>query len=85
MDGPWYQCRGPDVIYVRKNVSEILDKFTDLEKYQKLGNEFLQLKKNVIKEVIPDDRNDFGSYRGYATFGMGRTLAEEIHQKLLYQ
>ena len=85
MDGPWYECSSPDVKYVRKNVSEILNEFTDLEKYQKLGNEFLQLKKNVIKEVIPDDRNDFGSYRGYAGFGIGRKLAEEIHQKLLYQ
>ena len=85
MDGPWYQCSGPDVKYVRQNVTEILDKFTDLEKYQKFGNKYLQLKKNIIKEVIPDDRNDFGSFRGYSTFGMCKKLAEEIHQKLIYQ
>ena len=85
MDGPWYQCSGPDVKYVRKNVTEILDKFTDLEKYQKFGNKYLQLKKYNKEEVIPDDRNDFGSFRGYSTFGMGKKLAEEIHQKLIYQ
>ena len=85
MDGPWYECSGPDVKHVRQNVSEILDKFTDLQKYQKLGNEYLLLKKNIIEEIIPDDRNDFGSFRGYASFGMERRLAEEIHQKLLYQ
>jgi hypothetical protein len=85
MDGPWYECSGPDSKYVRDNVSGILDKFTDLQKYQKLGNEYLLLKKNEIEKIIPDDRNDFGSYRGYASFGMGMKLAEEIHQKLLYQ
>ena len=85
MDGPWYQCSGPDVTYVRKNVNEILEKDIKLLKYRKLGKEFLLLKNKIIEEVIPQERNDFGSYRGYVTFGKGRELADEVSQKLIYQ
>ena len=29
-------------------------------------------------KIIPDSRNDFGSYRGYATFGVKVEIANEV-------
>ena len=33
---------------------------------------------DTIKEIIPDNRNDFGSWRGYSTFGIVKEIAKEI-------
>ena len=34
--------------------------------------------KDVLIKIIPDNRNDFGSYRGYATFGVKVEIANEV-------
>ena len=44
--------------------------------------EHLEIVKQSLLEVLPDDReNSWGSFRGYATFGIGDQLAKEIRDK----
>lgn len=76
MSGPWYESRGPNAEYVRKDVLSYLNII-------KVGNvEFEEEKQKIIKDsvlkIIPDSRNDFGSFRGYSSFSVRRELAEEV-------
>ena len=72
-DGPWYECQGPDSAYVRKS---------QFEKYKKRANVDAGFTENMImkilEEVIPDGATGFGSYRGYATFGLDDKLKSQI-------
>ena len=78
---PWYEATGPDVTQVRKDVLQKVSYYwqvrrgLNLIKYEKEINEIIQ---NTILKVIPDTRNDFGSYRGYTTFGVAKEIADEI-------
>ena len=79
-DGPWYECKGPTAVEVRKDVLSHLNiiKNGDIE-FEKERGEIIN---NTILEVIPDTRNDFGSWRGYATFGVVKEIAKEIIDKV---
>lgn len=75
-DGPWYEYQGPTAEYVRKDVLSYLNII-------KVGNvEFEEEKQKIIKDsilkIIPDSRNDFGSFRGYSSFNVKRELAAEV-------
>ena len=67
MSGPWYETSGPNVEQVR---TDILEHFKNLvcEKKHYKDDEIKQyLSKHLVK-IVPDERNDFGSYRGYSCF-----------------
>ena len=76
MSGPWYECQGPDAAEVRKDV------LNQMNIIQSGSVEFEEEKQKIIQDalmkIIPDTRNDFGSYRGYATFGVKTEIATEV-------
>ena len=54
MDEPWYQSVGPSLEEVTKDMINIF------------GKDHNELIKKTIDNLYP--KNDFGSFRGYATF-----------------
>jgi hypothetical protein len=79
-DGPWYECQGPSFKDVRKDVLNHLN-------IKKVGNiEFETEKEKIINDaiikIIPDDRTDFGSWRGYQTFSIVKEIAKEIIEEV---
>lgn len=79
-DGPWYECAGPTASEVRKDVLKELNIIkVNPEESNKEKDEIIQ---RVLLEVIPDSRTDFGSWRGYATFGLKKKLAIEVKDKI---
>ena len=69
-----YEIVGP----TRTQVVDILIKKYKT-KYEKLEEENIKL---VLEEVIPEDKTDFGSWRGWSTFGLEKKLVVEIEKKL---
>ena len=70
MDGHWYECQGPNAKQVREDVLKRIN-------IVKVGKDVYEKEKDKIIEdalikIIPDSRNDFGSWRGYSTFGLGQ-------------
>ena len=78
MDGPWYECTGPNADYVRRD---------QYRKYQEYSNISIGFKPYMIMKIIaakiPDTMTDFGSYRGYATFGLEPRLITEIKNMII--
>lgn len=83
MDEPFYESSGPDYKEVRKDVK---NRFYNL-KYSKMFTECCQIYQKpglvdrLIEEIIPESRNDFGSYRGYAMSGMCYNIAVDVLRK----
>ena len=79
--GPWYECQGPSVADVRKDVLNHLNiiKVGDNIEFETEKGKII---KDAIIKIIPDDRNDFGSWRGYATFGVMKEVAEEVMKEI---
>ena len=76
MSGPWYECQGPSADQVRKDVYKyITSSNIGRVKYQKEKDKIIQ---ESLHKIIPDSRNDFGSWRGYATFGVMQEVAGEV-------
>ena len=84
-DGPWYQCDGP-------NASEVRD---DLKKKYKKGwhaknNYFKHIYMNNLfdsNKIIDEEVNRgitdammFGSWRGYATFGINEAIITNLNK-----
>lgn len=63
MDGPWYEVTGPTAEEVRKMV------------INKLGAKYSK----IVLEVVPDTRNDFGSWRGFYAFGVLTKIIDECY------
>ena len=78
---PWYECQGPSVADVRKDVLNHLNiiKVGDNIEFETEKGKII---KDAIIKIIPDDRNDFGSWRGYQTFGIIKEIAKEIIQEV---
>ena len=78
MDGPWYECTGPNADYVRCDQYRI---------YREYSNSSIGFKPYMIMKIltdnIPDTMTDFGSYRGYATFGLEPRLIKKIKSMIL--
>ena len=72
---PVYESKGPSFEQVRKDVSYILSDIVipDIE----LGEKEKIIEDALIK-VIPNSRDDFGSYRGYIIFSIGKQIAKEV-------
>ena len=73
MGEPWYQISGPNATYVRKN---LLDrKINNCNLHNKTWH--INAYKDVLRTVITDNLK-FGSWRGYATFGLDSYLQQMI-------
>ena len=74
MSGPWYECQGPSAAEVREDVLSHIN----IVNKKKSNSEKDKIIKDALMKIIPDSRNDFGSYRGYSTFGVKAELAKEV-------
>jgi hypothetical protein len=74
MSGPWYECQGPTAEQVRKDVSEYISTNSSNINYP--------LTNDILLKIIPDSRNDFGSWRGYGTFGVAKEIATEVMNEM---
>ena len=82
-DGPWYECAGPTASEVRKDVLKELNIIkVNPEESNKEKDDIIQ---RVLLEVIPDSRKDFGSWRGYATFGVKKELTNQVKDKIVIE
>ena len=80
MSGPWYECAGPTAEAVRKDVYKYISSSNiGRIKYQKEKDKIIQ---EALHEIIPNSRNDFGSWRGYATFGVMQQVAREVMKEI---
>ena len=76
MSGPWYECVGPTAKEVRTDVLNhinIVQIGFDPDKKEKD-----KIINDALMKIIPDSRNDFGSWRGYSTFGMKFELSKKV-------
>ncbi len=71
MDEPWYQSSGPCSHQVRDDVFNKFFKSKAIHRNTKILD--------ILIDVVPEHRNDFGSYRGYACFG------NQIHDEIKNQ
>ena len=77
---PWYQCVGPSYKEVRKDVKRIILE-NEFIKQQMCDELMLNIEECICNE-IPENRNDFGSYRGYFTFKVANEISDVIIKKL---
>ncbi len=77
---PFYQSSGPDYNEVRKDVKNRLYNLTYSIGYE-LRSENTGLVDQIIEEIIPETRNDFGSYRGYVMSGICYKIAVDVLKK----
>lgn len=70
-DGPWYESAGPCVPQVRDDVYNKYFKGKNNSEKRSIDIQ------NILIDVIPNSRRDFGSFRGYATFGY------QIHKDII--
>ena len=83
MDSPFYEIEGPCPSQVRQDVLKyITNNFYDEEK---LTNQRNKIIRKVINQIIPDTRNDFGSYRGYSTFNVCKEISFEVIKEIEIQ
>ena len=76
MSGPWYECQGPDAAEVRKDVLSCMNIIKlGKDEYEKEKDKIIQ---DALMKIIPDTKNDFGYYRGYATFGVKTKIANKV-------
>ena len=73
-----YEYFGPDRDYVIEYITNKL--VTENEKEIKIL-EKSEIKK-IIEDTIPQDKIDFGSWRGWSTFGLEETIKKTIEKKL---
>ena len=78
MSGPWYECQGPNAKKVREDVLNHIN----IVNKNKSNSEKDEIIKNALLKIIPDNRNDFGSWRGYATFGVKADIAKEVIKEI---
>lgn len=79
MSGPWYEESGPTAEYVR------MDQYK--RHLSRANNPAIGLKPYmifpVISNAIPDGATGFGSWRGYATFGLDDSKRQMINDGIL--
>ena len=71
----WYEETGPDATYVRGDVRDKL-KYSYNTIYTK------ETVDHILLKHIPDSKTDFGSYRGYATFGLEKNIWSDIYKDM---
>ena len=75
---PWYETQCPNAQYVRKHQLSRITKHYNIENGDKFPFHH-RILKNTLEVFLPDDgMNNFGSYRGYSTFGLDLDLEKQI-------
>lgn len=69
---PWYEETGPDASYIREYI------FTKF-KVPEITNKELN---DILLKNIPDTKKDFGSWRGYAVFGLEENIFNNIKKDI---
>jgi len=83
MDCAFYEIEGPCASQVRQDVLKyITNNFYDEEELTPQRNKIIR---KVINQIVPDTRNDFGSYRGYSTFNVCKELSFEVIKEMEIQ
>lgn len=72
MSEPWYQASGPDAYYVR---SALEDSFSKMDHII-----FHSVLEKCIDRIVPTNRNDFDSWRGYHSFNVLKELKSIIEK-----
>ena len=88
MNEPYYEVFGPDAVYVRNHQLNLwkaifTNKQNCHEHQYTMHIEYII--SNVLKTYIPDTMTDFGSFRGYLTFGLDQTLHHSIENAIKYE
>ena len=75
--GPYYEREGPSANDVRE---DILRKIKNKEIFSDEGMDTLsdEILNNILLECIPDTMTNFGSWRGYQTFGLDQSIKNNI-------
>jgi len=75
--GPCYEREGPSANDVRE---DILMKIKNKEIFSDEGMDTLsdEILNNILLECIPDTMTNFGSWRGYQTFGLDQSIKNNI-------
>lgn len=76
-DRPFYESCGPNAQYVRNDLCRIYEREVNCI----IGFELFMIRE-IIEECIPDSMRGFGSYRGYAVFGINKDLKMDIEMKI---
>ena len=71
---PWYEDTGPDAKWVREEVLKRM-----ISSYPTLPSSYIE---KVMLKYIPDTKNNFGSWRGWATFGLEKSITNSIKSDL---
>lgn len=83
MDYAFYEIEGPCASQVRQDVLKyITNNFYDEEELTPERNKIIR---KVINQIVPDTRNDFGSYRGYSTFNVCKEISFEVIKEIEIQ
>ena len=75
--GPWYEIQGPNAEYVRKHQFQRLTEHYNIAE-AKLFPFHQRILQNALDIFIPDSMKNFGSYRGYGTFGLDTDVEKQI-------
>lgn len=87
MNEPYYEVYGPDAAYVRNHQLNLW-KTIYIKKHcheQQSATHLEYIISNVLKAYIPDTMTDFGSFRGYLTFGLDHQLKHSIENAIEYE
>ena len=83
MDCAFYEIEGPCASQVRQDVLKyITNIFYDEEELTPQRNKIIR---KVIYQIVPDTRNDFGSYRGYSNLNVCIELSLEVIKEMEIQ
>ena len=77
--GPWYETQEPNAEYVRKHQFSRITKEKNIENADTFPFHH-RILKNTLEVFLPNGMTGFGSYRGYATFGLDTTIEKKIIQ-----
>ena len=80
--GPYYEREGPSANDVRE---DILRKIKNKEIFSDEGMDTLsdEILNNILLDCIPDTMTNFGSWRGYQTFGLDQSIKNNIINTLV--
>lgn len=86
-DVPWYECEGPTTNDVRNDLTRKYKngEHAENEYLEKIYQNNLFDSHNVIHEIINEkitSNMDFGSWRGYATFGIEEAVLKNINSHI---
>ena len=77
--GPWYEIEGPSANDFRK---DIFKKIKNGQFFEVEIAEIAEIDDKRLEQIllinIPDTKTDFGSWRGYATFGLDSSIVTKI-------